>query len=140
MNMFKKILCLAVIVSCSVFVYAAAMAQVKYNSQDEAITGTASEEPDRPVQVMGSITESISPSPVVTESPLPDAPLPDETLREVGVTESPEKDTTPRSIGIREDAGPDTTGRSAATDDSGVQEKASPYPSTPDIFTPKKKQ
>lgn len=109
----------------------------KYNSEDEAITGTVSDEPDRGTK-LGTIEEYIVPDPAMTQGALPDAPVADNTLVESGEQSSVLNDDTMRSTGLRSDAGEDTTGRSTPADDSGTQEYANPYGPTPDLFEPKK--
>lgn len=110
----------------------------KYNSEDEAITGTASEEPDQGVKE-GTIEEYIVPDKALTQGALPDAPVADPTLVEAGEQQSVLNDDTMRSTGDREGAGDDTTGRSTPADDNGAQQYANPYGATPDLFEPKKK-
>ena len=111
----------------------------KYNSEDEAITGTASEEPDRGVK-RGAIEENIVPDKAMTQGALPDAPVADQALVESGEQLSVLNDDTMRSTGAREGAGEDTTGRTTPADDNGAQQYANPYGATPDLFEPKKKQ
>jgi|GEM_PF-6618965 len=110
----------------------------KYNSEDEAITGAVSEEPDQGTK-LGTIEEYIVPDKALTQGALPDAPVADQTLVEFGEQLSVLSDDTMRSTGLREDAGEDTTGRSTPADDNGAQEYANPYGPTPDLFEPKKK-
>jgi len=109
-----------------------------YNKEgDDVVMGSAYEQPEQPVGE-GTISESITPDRAVTEGPAEDAPVADETVIESGLQSSPSGDDTMRSQDGREDAGLDTTQRENATDDLGVQENASPYASTPDLFSPQK--
>lgn len=111
----------------------------KYNQEgDDAIMGEASERPDQPVGY-GTITESITPDPVVVQGAPDDEPVADETVVEPGLQSSPLDDDTPRSFGLRDPAGPDNTLRESPMDDSGIQENASPYAPTADLFTPERK-
>lgn len=111
-----------------------------YNSEgDDAIMGQVSQEPDQPVGY-GTIESSITPDNAMTQYPAEDAPVPDNTLEEYGLQSSVLNDDTMRSQDGRQGAGPDTTLRDTSADDSDIQENASPYAPTPDLFSPQKKQ
>lgn len=111
-----------------------------YNNEgDNAVMGQVYEEPDQPVGE-GTIRESITPDEAPVQGPAEDAPIADETVEEPGLQSSVLNDDTMRSGDDREDVDLDTTLRSTPADDSDMQENASPYASTPDLFAPKKKQ
>lgn len=144
--MIRKLSLTAVIIlSCAFFLPAGAQQDDDrrwpsiYNEEgDKAVMGEASDRPDQPVGY-GTITESITPDPAVVQGPAEDEPVADETVIEPGLQSSPLSDDTQRSFGLRDPAGPDNTLREDPFGESGIQEDASPYAPTPDLFAPDKK-